>query len=291
MIPKKIHYCWLSSEKIPSDVLDCINSWKRIMPDYELVLWDRNKFDVNSVQFVNEACSIKKWAFAADYIRLYAIYTEGGIYLDSDVLVFKKFDDFLKYDYFSALEYNPQTKIFKDVQNNDLENIQKIPNFGFQAAIFGGIKGNAFLKDCLSWYESHNFLLANGKFRGFELQQIAPDIYAAIAQKHGFRYVGGLQELQNNMVILPSDTFAHSFENLTLNSYAVHIILGSWYNKKEFFIKKFIKQILKRNNFLRTLFGKKKIISESDFMFHKEKYTIRELTVLTQKYLNLKISE
>ena len=62
-------------------LLTCINSWKEIMPDYEIICWDTKKFDIESIPFVNEACSVKKWAFASDYIRLYALYTEGGIYL------------------------------------------------------------------------------------------------------------------------------------------------------------------------------------------------------------------
>jgi mannosyltransferase OCH1-like enzyme len=84
-IPKKIHYCWLSGDEIPAETVKCINTWKKIMPEYELVLWDKNKFDIKSVPFVEEACKVKKWAFAADFIRLYAIYNEGGIYMDTDV--------------------------------------------------------------------------------------------------------------------------------------------------------------------------------------------------------------
>jgi mannosyltransferase OCH1-like enzyme len=95
MIPKKIHYCWLSGEKMPEDAISCMKSWQKMMPEYELVLWDTNRFDVNSVPFVAEAVSVKKWAFAADYIRLYALYTEGGIYLDTDVFVRKSFTNLL----------------------------------------------------------------------------------------------------------------------------------------------------------------------------------------------------
>ena len=77
------------------------------MPDYELVLWDQNKFDITSVPFVEEACRVKKWAFACDYIRMYAIYKEGGIYMDTDVRVIKKFDRFLHHGFF--LQRNGQS--------------------------------------------------------------------------------------------------------------------------------------------------------------------------------------
>ena len=102
MIPKKIHYCWLSGEDIPFNTQLCLNTWKKIMPEYEIILWDKNRFDIKSVLYVEEACKKKKWAFASDYIRAYALYTEGGIYMDSDVFfVTKKFDQFLEYDFFS----------------------------------------------------------------------------------------------------------------------------------------------------------------------------------------------
>ncbi|MDR2480747.1 MAG: hypothetical protein LBD07_00435 [Spirochaetaceae bacterium] len=258
-IPKKIHYCWFG-EKMPENIVKCIDTWKKVMPDYELVLWNESRFDVDSVQFVAEACSVKKWAFAADYIRLYAVYTEGGIYFDTDIVVLKRFDDFLEYDYFTALELNPETNSFENVKNTDFDNIQRIPAFAFQAGIFGAVKGHPYLRDCLDWYENHHFIQPDGRLREFDMQ-IAPDIYAAIAQKYGFRYKSGFQKLENNMVILPSHIFAHTLLMLTRDAYAIHIGVGSWYKKKEALN---IIQHLKRNVFLRKIFGKKPYMSAID---------------------------
>ena len=80
-----------------------METWRQVTPDYEFVLWDKNKFDINSPAFIKEACKIKHWAHAADYIRLHALYTGGGIYLDTDVIVRRKFDDFLEYDFLALL--------------------------------------------------------------------------------------------------------------------------------------------------------------------------------------------
>ena len=102
MIPKKIHYCWLSGDPLPRKIRKCMDTWRRVMPDYELKLWDTNNFDVTSVPFVHEAFRERKWAFAADYIRMHALYTEGGVYLDSDVKVLKRFDDLLGCSFFSV---------------------------------------------------------------------------------------------------------------------------------------------------------------------------------------------
>lgn len=82
----------------------CIDSWRRVLPDYEIVLWDTKRFDVNSVPWVKEAFAAKKYAFASDYIRAYALYHEGGIYLDSDVEVLKTFDPLLQYKSFIGFE-------------------------------------------------------------------------------------------------------------------------------------------------------------------------------------------
>ena len=104
MIPKIIHYCWLSGEEKPQRILDCIESWRRVMPDYEIVCWDMERFDIHSVPWVEQACEHGKWAFAADYIRLYALYHCGGIYLDSDVRVLKRFDPYLEHRAFGGIE-------------------------------------------------------------------------------------------------------------------------------------------------------------------------------------------
>lgn len=97
-IPKIIHYCWFGGKVKPKIVLDCIESWKRIMPNYEIIEWNENNFDVNSFPYTKKAYSEKKWAFVSDVARLKALYDKGGIYLDTDMYVLKKFDDFLQYD-------------------------------------------------------------------------------------------------------------------------------------------------------------------------------------------------
>ena len=108
MIPKIIHYCWLSTDPVPQKLLDCMETWKKVLPDYQWVKWDLSRFDINSTVWTREAFQKKKYAFAADYIRLYAIYTMGGIYLDMDVEVVKSFDDFLDNDFFTFSEYYPE---------------------------------------------------------------------------------------------------------------------------------------------------------------------------------------
>jgi mannosyltransferase OCH1-like enzyme len=263
-IPKKIHYCWLSGEKMPEDTVKCIKTWKQIMPDYELVLWDKNKFDIDSVVFTKEACSVKKWAFAADFIRIFAIYTEGGIYMDTDVYVKKSFDNFLNNDFFTSLEYHKEGAIKENAfellnEDGTLKNHNDrifTRCIGIQAAVLGGVKGHPFLKSCLDWYKNKNFILPDGTYYN---KIISPAIYADIAIEYGFRYKDELQKLNNGMVIYPSSVFAGGIGEAEKESYAIHCCNGSWRDKpKENFIKK-IRQKLSKNTILRKMLGKKSL--------------------------------
>lgn len=265
MIPKKIHYCWLSNDKMSDIAKKCIATWRKVLPDYELFLWNASNFDINSIKFVKQAFEMRKWACAADYIRLYAVYNEGGIYLDTDVYVLKNFNDLLGYDYFSSLERDlttipPDSEYFQNYKNNENfepqnTDIQRIEGFGLQAAIFGGKAGNAFIKDCMSWYENNDFLLPNGK-PIISTGLIAPDIYASIMQNYGFKYKSGLQKLNNNMLILPADNFPNHLYK-TDNAYAVHICENSWNMIKKKNNNNLLADFIKRNNVLRKILGKK----------------------------------
>ena len=104
MIPKKIHYCWFGRGEKPELALKCIESWKKYLPDYELKEWNEDIFDISRNQYVREAYENRKFAFVTDYVRLYAIYTEGGIYMDTDVEVVGRFDKFLHHHAFSGFE-------------------------------------------------------------------------------------------------------------------------------------------------------------------------------------------
>ena len=241
MVPKKIHYCWLAT-------------WQQVMPDYEIVCWDKTKFDIDSHPFVAEACRVKKWAFAADYIRLHALYTEGGIYLDSDVIVKKPFDDFLKYEFFTAVEYHKEIVAkenatqYLNADGSSRKPWTAIPGIGIQAAILGGVPGNPYLKDCLDYYRDRHFILENGEYHN---QIIAPAIFAMVAEAYGFRYRDERQELKNNLLILPSKVFTGRWDGITEETHAIHFCFSSWREARR---EKYIKKI--KNFGRRFLLGK-----------------------------------
>ena len=209
----------------------CLKSWKEKMPDYELRLWDANSFDFNSISFVKGAYKAKKWAFVTDYIRLYALYTEGGIYMDTDVKVFKPFDDFLNNDFFSALEMQPflfeKEKELVDENCNPISPETKLQGINIQAAIMGSVAGHPYLKDCLDYYNTLSF--DPNKTRTFI---IGPHI-SKIAEKYGFKYKDSEQSLKYNMHIYDKYTIVGNkiFDNK--NKYAIHLCDGSWNDLKQ----------------------------------------------------------
>lgn len=236
-IPKVIHYCWFSGEEIPLFLQQCMNSWKEIMPDYKLRLWDANSFNFNSVPFVKEAFELKKWAFVADYIRLYALYCEGGIYLDSDVRVFKPFDEFLKYNFFTSHEIHPGnfTSAEKRKLNKEHLPINKdeyIYGLNIQAAIMGSAKGNLFLKECMDFYNDKHFVGKDGKVLLDDF--IIGPYVSKKAEKYGYRYNNAEQLLDNDMIILKPEIFVGNSVYLNKDSYAIHLCNGSW-KEKTFF--------------------------------------------------------
>lgn len=104
MIPKKIHYCWFGGKEKPISVMKMINSWQKFCPDYEIKEWNETNFDVGINRYCKEAYESGKWAFVSDIARLYALYTEGGIYMDTDVEIVKSLDIFLNEKAFAGFE-------------------------------------------------------------------------------------------------------------------------------------------------------------------------------------------
>lgn len=84
MITKTIHYCWFGRGELPEKAKQCIESWKKFCPDYEIKEWNEDNFDMNSCAYVKEAYEAKKWAFVSDYARFEILYKYGGLYFDTD---------------------------------------------------------------------------------------------------------------------------------------------------------------------------------------------------------------
>ncbi|MBS5551578.1 MAG: polysaccharide biosynthesis protein [Bacteroides sp.] len=232
MIPKTIHYCWFSNDPMPAELKRCIASWKRNLPEYNIRKWDsRSLENIPTIPFVEEAVKAKKWAFACDYIRVYALYHEGGIYMDSDVYVRKSFDSLLDNRAFTAVECYPELmeKIYKegkvDLEGNKVEGIEYINGIQIQAAILAAEKGHPFIKECMEYYHDKHFVLPDGTL---DTKIISPFIFANIAIKYGFKFLDVEQNLKEGLRIYPSSLFAPNMNLIKDSNIAIHCCAGSW---------------------------------------------------------------
>ena len=101
---KYIHYCWFGDKPLPKLAKKCIESWKKYLPDYEIIKWSEENVDLDECPFIKGAYQNKKWAFVADYARVKAMNKMGGIYFDTDMEVTKNIDELLKKGPFLGVE-------------------------------------------------------------------------------------------------------------------------------------------------------------------------------------------
>ena len=255
MIPKTIHYCWLSNDPIPTNLQECIDSWKQHMPDWNVKLWNTQTFDIHSVPFVEAAYRARKWAFAADYIRIYALYTEGGVYLDSDVFVRKNMDFVLDNRAFSAVEYFPHLaeEVYRqgrvDAEGRKVDPEDHIHGIQVQAAILGAEKGHSFFREALDYYQAAAFTVGEDGIP--EEKEISPIVLAGLAEKYGFRYVDREQLLDEGFRLYPSSLFTPQPYLMKKEAVAVHCCSASWRHSDNFFktrvsnLKIYVKRVLK----------------------------------------------
>ncbi|MDY3745756.1 MAG: capsular polysaccharide synthesis protein [Lachnospiraceae bacterium] len=245
-----MHYCWLSGEPFPELIQNCINSWKEHLTDYEFVLWDTKKFDVNSCPYVKQAFDVKKYAFASDYIRLYALYNYGGIYLDSDIQVFKNFDDLLN------------QKGFLGFESEDT----------LAGWILASEKGNPLFKEFLDYYNDRNFVFPDGHF---DLTPNGNPI-TEICVRKGLKLDNTLQKFEN-VTIYPRTYFCPVIPNsdaeecYSVHTYAQHLFNAGWVDvaQKELLVKK--REIQKKRGTLVALiyYGVMVIKQEGIFSFFR----------------------
>lgn len=184
------------------------------MPDYKIRCWDGSSIVLDSIPFVREAMSVGQYAAASDYVRLYALYSEGGIYLDSDVETFKSFDCFLENSFFSG------TETFYAEGNK---------HFRIEAAIMGSIPNHPFLKECMSYYEHNHFIKPNGEYDNKKV--VMPIVISRYAEKYGYKYLNIKQNLTDNITVYPTDFFTNTLDKTTINInsiYALHRNAAGW---------------------------------------------------------------
>lgn len=214
MIPKIIHYCWISenpTSELPEEVKECINSWKKFLPDYKIVQWNLNNINIEQNRYMKEAYLSKKYAFVSDYIRLYVLYNYGGIYLDTDVKVIKSFDKLLN------------NKVFMGFETLD----------GIATCVIGAEKESSLIKELLEIYTNRDFIKSDGNF------DMTPNtlLIKPLLIKYSISFNNMLQK-KGYITVYPIEYFCPLDRltgdiNITENTYAIHLFNGSWLPKEQ----------------------------------------------------------
>ena len=211
-IPKKLHYCWFGGSSLPESNKNCIDSWKKYCPEYEIIEWNEENYDYLKHHYMREAYSASKWAYVTDYARLDIIYRYGGIYFDTDVELVKPLDELL---------YNSSFCGFQDLY---------LCAFGL---VLGGAKHNKMIKDMRDMYDDMHFINEDG-----ELNMIpCPFIQTRYLVANGLIQNGGFQVI-NSMAVYPTEYFnpynsLTYLPELTENTYSIHHFDASWHATKE----------------------------------------------------------
>lgn len=222
MIPKIIHYCWFGKKPYPKLIEECIASWKKYCPDYEIKEWNEDNSPLHLYPFAQDAINAEKYAFASDVIRLYALYSEGGIYLDTDVELIRSLNPLLENSAFIGYE--------KDIPGR------------LQTAVIGAEKGNIWIEQWLSIYLTKKF----SSTRKSMAQLQSPIQFTEYLQQKGIELNGEYQKLED-LILYPADYFCptsyqtHLFEP-TSDTYSIHYFTLSWSEPET--LKGYIKGII-----------------------------------------------
>ena len=236
VIPKIVHFCWISGDPYPKDVQDCINSWHRYLPDYKFVLWDRKKVESipNLPSIIKDELEQNHYVFVSDYIRHYAVYMYGGWYFDSDILLLKPISNYIRsFNFVTSLE---------DTRNYYLANPIKEKNgfkfgVGLEAAMFGAVRGSLISKSVVDYYNSADYREIIKTFsKGDLYYPLAPQILSKIMESFGFNYM--LSEegyvLENANAYISADfslqpSILEKKNRRKLKDFsAIHMCLSSW---------------------------------------------------------------
>ncbi len=250
-IPKIIHYCWFGPNDMDRIHKKCLKSWKRNLPEFEFMKWDESNIDIAHHPFLKAAFKLGKWAFVSDYIRLQKLYEYGGIYLDTDMLIFRPLDQFLKLDSFFCAE----NSIF------------------INCAIMGTRKENSFIKKCLLKYDEV-ILGEKTKLASITIPQIVTSTFRST-----FDYTGNFTKVVRvpGITIFPAIYFyslpykqrylKNKKKYISGDSYGLHLWDESWKDHSEF-------QYFRKGMYLK---GYKKILRSKEkafsYMYLKKIFT------------------
>lgn len=206
MIPKIIHYCWFGRKPIPNTVKCYIDSWRNYLPDFQIVEWSEDNFDVNASLFSQQAYNLKKFAFVSDFARIWILHRFGGLYLDTDVEILKPFDEFMLNDFFMGYESETQ----------------------LGTSVIGSVANHPLLGEILKYYENVNFIDCDSHLNATPNTVIISNLFRNL----GYDMNNKLFK-SNGIAFYPMEYFSPLILstnrlNLTVNTYSIHHYTGTW---------------------------------------------------------------
>lgn len=231
-IPKIIHYCWFGGNEMPNDIKSNISKWKEMLPDYEFICWDEKNFSIDYNEYVSQAYKAKKYAFVSDVARIYALYTYGGFYLDTDIEIKRSFDTLLD-----------KSNLILGYENY---------NEHVMTAFIGAEKENKYIKKLLDTYENDRFVLEDGKINDVANPIRLTKLLKAEGIKVPFNEIITSDICVYKEEMFSAMRFYDMVEISTAETYTVHHFKSSWkpwYVKLRRKIKIFIFKIIYRKNY------------------------------------------
>lgn len=224
LIPKVIHYCWFGKKNIPDKNKVWMETWRRFCPDYEIIEWNEDNYDITQNKFMYQAYQEKKWGFVPDYARLDIIYKYGGIYLDTDVELLTDMDDLLYQKGFAGFQNSTQVAL----------------GLGF-----GAVKGLSVIKKMIESYNDLDFINKSGTLNLIT----GPKCQTEILKDCGLKTNGEYQIIED-LTIYPEKvlTGKNIYTRKTiLKPYtrAIHHFDGSWLDQKT----KDMVDLIEKNNY------------------------------------------
>lgn len=206
-IPKTIHYCWFGKKEKPALIKKCIESWRKTLHEYQIIEWNEDNFDINALPYVREAYNANKFAFVSDYVRVFALYHYGGIYLDTDVEVFKPFDEMLCHGSFWGFE-----------QENYIA-----------TSTIGAVKGNHFIKQFLDSYVSKKFLEEDGSYDSLTNVAVVTNLLESknLVLNGEYQEIEGIGAFYPQTYLSPYD-YINCRNYISKDTYAIHYFHKSW---------------------------------------------------------------
>ena len=217
MIPKVVHYCWFGRNPKLELMQRCIASWKKHCPDYELIEWNEDNFDVNIIPYTQEAYEAKKYAFVSDYARMWILYHYGGLYFDTDVEVIKEMDDIVVRGPFMGIEVEAKGDEYPLVA----------PGLGLGAEPMMDLYRNI-----MDYYAPLHFVCEDGSFNQVTVVKHVTNVLA----DNGLKQTNELQEV-GGVWIYPREYFNPLDDNtgklvVTENTRSIHWYTKTWLNKQ-----------------------------------------------------------